>query len=51
MVHQIIPHPTQSPQAQKVKLINIGLACLARDAWDIVAAITRLIQRREWRHA
>lgn len=48
---QIVPHPTRSLQAQEVKFINLGLACLARDEWDVVVAITRLIRRREWRHA
>jgi hypothetical protein len=35
----------------KERLVNLGLACLARGEWGIVAAITRLIQQRGWRHA
>jgi hypothetical protein len=35
----------------KSRLVDLGLACLARGEWGIVAAITRLIQRRGWRYA
>jgi hypothetical protein len=36
---------------EKARLVDLGLACLARGEWQMVAVITRLIERRGWRHA
>jgi hypothetical protein len=35
---------------EKLRLVNLGLICLSRGEWQMVMAITCLIQRRGWRH-
>jgi hypothetical protein len=39
-----------SPAARKAALVALGLQALTRGDWFIVAAITRIIQARGWRH-
>jgi hypothetical protein len=51
MLNISIPHSSHPPQAQKTKLVDLGLACLARGEWQMVVAITQLIQWRGWSHA
>jgi hypothetical protein len=50
MVHLNIPHP-RDPRQRKSALMDLNLACLARGEWQMVVAITQLIQRRGWSHA
>ena len=38
------------PAKRKAQLVNLGLAWLSHGEWAMVAAITRLIQERGWRH-
>jgi hypothetical protein len=42
---------THSPTPDKSMLVDLGVACLALGEWAMVAALTRLIQRRALRHA
>jgi hypothetical protein len=42
---------THSPIPDQSMLVDLSLVCLARGEWAMVTAITRLIQRRGWRHA
>ena len=44
-----ISHPRDSRQ-KKTTLVDLGLACLVRGEWIMVAAITRIILARRWRH-
>jgi hypothetical protein len=44
-----ISHPRDSRQ-QKATLVDLGLGCLARGEWTMVAAITRIIRARRWCH-
>ena len=50
MVHSNIPHPRHTRQ-RKSALVDLGLAYLTRGDWQIVEAITRLIEKRGWRRA
>jgi hypothetical protein len=50
MVHTKIPHSSHPPQAQKAKLVDLGLVSLALGEWAMVSAITTIIWARGWRH-
>jgi hypothetical protein len=46
---RVIPSVQVSASAQKTRLVNLGLICLSRGWWSLVAAITRLVKGR-WSH-
>jgi hypothetical protein len=46
----IIPRSAHPVHLQKSKLVDLGLFALARGKWQVVHAITRLIQKRGWVH-
>jgi hypothetical protein len=39
-----------NPAVRKAALIDLGMQVLARGEWRMVAALTRIIQARGWRH-
>jgi hypothetical protein len=45
-----ILHPSHPPQAQKAKLVELGLACLARAEWAMAQAIHTTIRRGGYAH-
>jgi hypothetical protein len=51
MVQTNILHSSHPPQAQKAKLVDLGLACLARGEWGMVLDITTIIRARGYQHA
>lgn len=51
MVQINILHSSHLPQAQKAKVVDLGLACLARGEWAMVVAITTIIRARRWWNA
>jgi hypothetical protein len=50
MVHTNIPHSSHLQQAHKAKLVDLGLACLARGEWGMVRTITKITSARGWHH-
>jgi hypothetical protein len=47
-VEIIITSSARSVYLQKAKLVDLGLIALSRGEWRMVAAITRLLQKRGW---
>jgi hypothetical protein len=47
-----VPHddPVKSRQERKVILVELGLWCLAHGHWDMVHAITCIIERERLTH-
>jgi hypothetical protein len=45
-----IPHRLHRVHSQKATLVNLGLYALAHGQWQMVRAITRLMQNRGWSH-
>jgi hypothetical protein len=48
MIATKLTHSSHFPQDQKVKLVDLGVACLARGEWAMVVAITTIIRARRW---
>jgi hypothetical protein len=46
-----LPYYPSIVHLEKSKLVDGGMIALARGEWQMVMAITRLLQRRGWSHA
>ena len=41
----------RTPSRRKTKLVDLGAVFLARGEMSLVAAVTKVIEKRGWRHA